>query len=538
MKANLFLATIVLAIVLPCDASGRLQEGLVPGIDHENAPNSSENKYALIPSPSADQWMGPAASIGVEGGQTTTVGDNPPPRHLALGYALNGNYGAALALLDHGLSIDHGNASLLAGRADVLSWKGDLAGATVELQKAVKSAPKVVEYWLKLADLYAWNGRTAKAIEAYREVLRLAPANVDADIGLARIYRSNHQYAAAGTVLREGLAKDPGNERLTSALAELAADQSLRPKEVVEVAEVAIFWVILAVMSLDAWRERRVLRRRQLVYRVLLPAIIAMTLLCAITYIRMSLGGLYYQEFSVLAQIIEPVVLGTMLAIIVVWRLRYKRPVRQRTILAIGAHPDDIEFGCGATILRLREEGAATYGLVMTGGEKGHDNKHEGSVRVKEACSAANVMALCDITFHDFPDTLLHEHKTEIREAIEAAIARWRPDIIFTHNSHDVHTDHQVVFDATREAARGAYTVLCYENPNTPPSFRPGYFFDVGEHIDGKIAALARHKTQRKKPYAASAVIRAMAGFRGSQARVLFAEGFEVMRVLEKSLHQ
>ncbi len=454
-------------------------------------------------------------------------------RHLGILEAWQGRYDSALARIDRGLMIDMRNPELIADRANILSWKGERAAAMKAYETLVKIVPGNAEYWLKLAQAYAWNGRPQQARESYEKVLTLDPTSIDAYLGMAGVYRNNHQYAEAEKILRDAMIRFPADSRPANELAQLAAQKSLSLKEMIELSEPVIFAVILFVLAMHIRRERRVLRRRQLTARVLLPALPLLGLLIASVYVDVLYAGSYYHEFSTAAQLLDPLALGVLLTLMLVWRLRFERPRRQKTVLAIGAHPDDIEFGCGATILRLREEGATTYGLVLTSGEQGH-NETEGK-RVDETGAAARVIALSDIAVHDFPDTLLHEHKAEIRVVIEKALARWRPDIIFTHNGHDVHTDHRTVFEATREAARGAYTILCYENPNTPPGFHPGYFFDVGHHIEGKIAALACHKTQMGKSYAASSVVRAMAGFRGTQARVPLAEGFEVMRVLEKA---
>lgn len=456
-------------------------------------------------------------------------------RHLGILEAWQGRYDAALANIDSALMIDVRNPELVAERADVLFWKGELVAAMKAYENLVQIAPKNGAYWLRLAQVYAWNGYTRHARESYEKVMSLDQGNIEAYLGIASIYRLNHQYAEAEKILREALVNFPADPRPANELAALSAHKSMSLKDMLELAEPGIFVLILLALMLHIRRERRVLRRRQLTARVLLPALPALGLLICAVYVDVLYAGSYYQEVSTAAQLLEPLALGALLTLMLLWRLRFERPQRQKTVLAIGAHPDDIEFGCGATILRLREEGATTYGLVLTGGEQGHHESDESKVRVGEACAAARVIALADIAVHNFPDTSLNEHKAEIRVAIEEAIARWRPDIIFTHNGHDVHTDHRTVFDATREAARGACTILCYENPNTPPGFNPGYFFDVGNYIDGKIAALACHKTQMGKAYAAPSVVRAMAGFRGTQARVPFAEGFEVMRVVEKA---
>lgn len=452
----------------------------------------------------------------------------------AFEYAWSGNYDASLAQFEHELSADQNNMSLAAGRADVLTWKGDLVAATVAYENLVNITPNNELYLLKLAQIYALQGRTHEAQASYEKVLRHNPDSVDAYIGYANIFMDNHQYSYAEKVLRDGLERFPEDLHLANHLTKLSLERSISFKEKAELVELLVFAVVLFLIARDIWRERRMLRRRKLASRVLVPALLAFLLLMVLVYVDVLFSGTYYKKASIAAELLEPVVLGILLTLTLVWRLRIERPQRQKTVLAIGAHPDDIEFGCGATLLRMRDEGAATYGLVLTGGERGHDEDKENGVRVEEASSAARVLALCDIEVHNFPDTSLHEHKAEIRKTIEDVLARWRPDVIFTHNAHDVHTDHRTVHDAAREAARGACTILCYENPNTPPGFKPGYFYDVGNYIDGKIAALACHKTQMGKSYAASDVVRAMAGFRGTQARVPMAEGFEVMRVLEK----
>lgn len=458
-------------------------------------------------------------------------------RHLGTLEAWQGRYDEALAQLERGLSIEPKNPKLIADHAEVLSWKGNLATATKAYEALVQLVPNKIEYKLKLAQVYAWHGRTRQARESYDSVLRLDPGNLDAYIGLIRVYLDNHQYTEADKILRGALARFPADARLTRELSSLAAKKSLSFKEAVELIEPLIFVAILLVLTRHIWRYRRVLRHRHFFARVLLTALPALALLIVAVYAFVLVGSAYYQEVSAATQLLELVALGALLllTLTLVWLLRFERPQRQKTVLAIGAHPDDIEFGCGATLLRLREEGATTYGLVLTIGERGHDEAANTQVRIDEARAAARVIELSDIAFHNFPDTHLHEHKETIRVAIEQALARWQPDIIFTHNVHDVHTDHRTVFDATREAARGAYTILCYENPNTPPAFNPGYFIDVSDYIGDKIAALARHKTQMGKAYADAAVVRATATFRGTQARVPLAEGFEAVRVLEKA---
>lgn len=216
-----------------------------------------------------------------------------------------------------------------------------------------------------------------------------------------------------------------------------------------------------------------------------------------------------------------------------VWLLRYvpKTPARL-VVLAIGAHPDDIELGCGAALLRYREEGHETHAIVLSGGENGvPDAVRAGASRVQEAQKGAKIMQLNSLTALDFPDSKLEARHHEIKQAIEDICRRLQPDLVFTHNNHDIHSDHRVVHRATLEATRRVPTVLCYENPNTPPDFRPNFFVDITLYVDYKLAAVKCHATQaRHKPYLESDIVRSMARVRGRQARAGFAEAFEAVR--------
>jgi LmbE family N-acetylglucosaminyl deacetylase/tetratricopeptide (TPR) repeat protein len=458
-------------------------------------------------------------------------------RHLAILLAWQGIYPEALTLLELGLKLAPDNIRLAADRAEVLSWKGDLSEAISAYESLVKRAPDNAEYWLKLAQGNAWQGRTRVARESFEQVLKLDAGNIEAYVGLSHVYSDNHQFKDAEKTLRDALSRFPNNPQLKKEISALAAGQSMQLKELAERVEPLFFIAILLVLSRHIWRYRRVLRRRHLTTRILLPLLPTLAVLIALVYAFVLIGGAYYREISAASQLLQIIALLTllMLTLTLVWLLRFEKPQRQQVILAIGAHPDDIEFGCGASLVRLREEGSQTFGLILTSGEKGHEDNATDSVRIEEARAAAKIMELTEISFLNFPDTRLQEHKEAIRNAIEQAIARWQPDIIFTHNGHDVHADHRTVHEATREAARGACTLLCYENPNTPPAFNPQYFIEVSEYVEDKIRALQRHKSQMGKSYADASVVRATAAFRGTQARVSLAEGFETVRILDKA---
>jgi LmbE family N-acetylglucosaminyl deacetylase len=198
-------------------------------------------------------------------------------------------------------------------------------------------------------------------------------------------------------------------------------------------------------------------------------------------------------------------------------------------ILAIGAHPDDIEIAAGAALAKMRDAGYYIAGLVMTQGEKGG----RADTRPREAKRSAEFLGLDEVQFMDFADTRLSADMVQITNTIEDVIARLQPDIIFTHSMHDIHQDHQAVYEATlRAARRSRTTILCYESPSVTQDFHPTYFIDVDKYVDVKLQAIRQHWDQRKKPYMKPDLIRGKLAFRGAQAKVDYAEGFEVARMV------
>ena len=227
------------------------------------------------------------------------------------------------------------------------------------------------------------------------------------------------------------------------------------------------------------------------------------------------------------------VVAGTVAALIaqalVFWlhRLPVDRAERPRRILAIGAHPDDLELACGGTLARLADAGHEIHAPIMSDGSVGGDPLH----RPGEAYRGASFMRLTECTVLGLPDTLLGGHGIEMVQAIEAKITSLNPDVIFTHSGNDQHQDHSAVHWATMRAGRRHQAILCYESPSVTRDFVPQVFVDIDEYVDAKAAAVAIHHDQSDKPYMNPESLTGIAAFRGSQAKMKRAEGFEAVRI-------
>lgn len=210
-------------------------------------------------------------------------------------------------------------------------------------------------------------------------------------------------------------------------------------------------------------------------------------------------------------------------------------PARQpRRVLAIGAHPDDLELACGGTLAKFVDSGHEVQGLVMSDGNRGGDALE----RSLDAQRGAAFMGLTGMTHHNFTDTDLGRHSQEMVGVIESAIARYNPDIILTHSNHDQHQDHQAVHMATLRAARQHHSILCYESPSATRDFSPSVFVDIDDYVDAKVQAVKMHSDQLAKPYMTPERVRGIASFRGGQARRRVAEAYEPVRLLSTEMEK
>ncbi len=198
-------------------------------------------------------------------------------------------------------------------------------------------------------------------------------------------------------------------------------------------------------------------------------------------------------------------------------------------ILAIGAHPDDVEFGCGGTLLKYAGKGARIHLLVMTDGSRGG----AAGTRRAEQLRAARVLGARRVHWGGYRDTLLPSVRRLI-DRIEGTLGVVRPDFIFVNYPEDTHQDHRQVARAAVSATRYARNVLFYEGPTTV-NFTPTVFIDIADEIERKLQALRRHRSQvlktRIEGTAICEIAEASAHFRGVQGRVRWAEGFAPLRL-------
>jgi LmbE family N-acetylglucosaminyl deacetylase len=192
-----------------------------------------------------------------------------------------------------------------------------------------------------------------------------------------------------------------------------------------------------------------------------------------------------------------------------------------RSVLAIGAHPDDIELGCGGALAAHRAAGDPVTMLVVTGGQNGPGST---AGRRAEAEAAARNLD-CLLQWGRLVDCAVTADAPTIA-LIEKAIRDVDADVIYVHAPDDSHQDHRAVTAATLSAARHGRRILHYRSPSTT-RFEPTVFVDISAHLDRKIDALSCHRSQvENSAMVDPEVVAASARHFGAQARVRYAEAF------------
>jgi LmbE family N-acetylglucosaminyl deacetylase len=195
-------------------------------------------------------------------------------------------------------------------------------------------------------------------------------------------------------------------------------------------------------------------------------------------------------------------------------------------VLCLGAHADDLEIGCGGTVLTLAESGRPLAITWVVWSAEG--------VRQREARDSADVFLARaktrDVEVKSFRDGFFPSQGREIKEEFEALKQRVSPDVIFTHYRNDLHQDHRLISDLTWNTFRH-HLVLEYEIPKYDGDLGSPNFFCVlpAPTLDRKVALLQRHyPSQASKPWFKADLFRAMARIRGmeSSAPDGFSEGF------------
>ena len=214
------------------------------------------------------------------------------------------------------------------------------------------------------------------------------------------------------------------------------------------------------------------------------------------------------------------------------------RPARQsmssryagQTVVAIGAHPDDLEIGLGGTLAKLKKDGARVV-MCVASIPKDFD------VRLAEAKRGAEILGCeLNILMPGAPKRLEDVKTCELVGMLDGLVREYNPAAVFTHSNSDFHNDHLLIYNACLPMQRLApFDLFSYHPTNcrpVPVQFHAKAYVDITDTIDAKMHSIAAHASQFGGRGLDTEMYREFARMQGRMIGVQYAEGLDVVRML------
>lgn len=202
-----------------------------------------------------------------------------------------------------------------------------------------------------------------------------------------------------------------------------------------------------------------------------------------------------------------------------------------KRVLFLGAHPDDIELGCGGLLHHIvTKTDAKVLCVTLSDNQKNPDlvnvrDEHLRSMAILGVPQES--ILLGPFTTRVFPDA-----RQEILEYFLKLRRDFQPDLIFVHSKEDIHQDHNVMTEEALRAYRGI-TVLGFDVVRSSYGFFPHFIVEVTEDdVNKKIEALSQYETYRDRYYFNAELTRSIMVRHGALAERPFAEGFDILRIV------
>ncbi|MEA4811907.1 MAG: PIG-L family deacetylase [Anaerolineaceae bacterium] len=200
-----------------------------------------------------------------------------------------------------------------------------------------------------------------------------------------------------------------------------------------------------------------------------------------------------------------------------------------KSLLFLGAHPDDIELGCGALIAEIAQI-TSIHCFTFSNNQQ---NPELGNL-VEEFGKSMRALGLKEGQYQlgAFQTRHFPQQRQEVLEQMLALRKQFQPQIVFVHTARDVHQDHGTLTQEALRAFRGT-TVLGYDVLRSSYGFFPDFLVEVSEKsVETKLQALGEYKTYANKYYFSPEILRATAIRHGALAERPFAEGFDIIRMV------
>ncbi len=222
-----------------------------------------------------------------------------------------------------------------------------------------------------------------------------------------------------------------------------------------------------------------------------------------------------------------------------------------KKILVVAAHPDDETLGAGGTILKHKVNGDNVSWLIVTNIQEEYGyNKSQIKSREKEIDIVSKKYNFDNVYKLEIPtSTLSSSSLSNLIPSISDIFNDLKPEVIYTMNRSDAHSDHRIIFDAVMSCTKSfrfpyVKSVLMYEcisETEFAPSlnekvFQPNYYVDISKYLEKKLEIMSVYKSELgEHPFPRSLQnIKALATVRGALAGVKYAEAFQLIKFIDK----
>jgi LmbE family N-acetylglucosaminyl deacetylase len=201
-----------------------------------------------------------------------------------------------------------------------------------------------------------------------------------------------------------------------------------------------------------------------------------------------------------------------------------------KTVVAIGAHPDDLEIGIGGTLARLRRAGARVV-MVVASIPKDYEMRRIEAQRGAEILDC-ELKILMDGGSHRIEDV----KSCDLVAMLDDVVRDYEPAAMLTHSCADVHNDHLLIYNGCLPTQRLRYfDMFCYNPTNTRPvpiAFHPRAYVDISTTIDAKMHSITAHSSQFGDRGIDTSLYREFAHINGRMIGVDYAEGLDVVKLM------
>lgn len=206
-----------------------------------------------------------------------------------------------------------------------------------------------------------------------------------------------------------------------------------------------------------------------------------------------------------------------------------------RKVLVLSPHTDDGELGAGGTMARFVEEGMDVCYVAFSGCETSLPCEFPENTLRSECLKSTSSIGLPpeNVSLLHYEVRTFPQHRQEILEDLVKLQRQFRPDLVLTPSSQDMHQDHGTIYWEALRAFKRDASIWGYEHPWNNLTFTTHIFVRLTEkQIERKLRALREYRSQSSRSYMEERNLRSLMWTRGAQLATEYAEAFELVRLI------